>query len=101
MRFNIFFLFLLIAFAGCTKSSNPSHIDLQKQIDDCENQLKIAVPKLTDLTKHPRLIDKDKKEWNIKKISEKASLFQTGFIYDYAFAMLIGLSILLTYLILN
>ena len=37
----------------------------------------------------------------IKKISNKASLFQTGFIYDYAFAMLIGLSILLTYLILN
>ena len=37
----------------------------------------------------------------IKKISHKASLFQTGFIYDYAFAMLIGLSILLTYLILN
>jgi len=37
----------------------------------------------------------------IKKISDKASLFQSGFIYDYAFAMLIGLSILLTYLILN
>jgi NADH-quinone oxidoreductase subunit L len=37
----------------------------------------------------------------IKKISNKVSLFQTGFIYDYAFAMLIGLSILLTYLILN
>ena len=37
----------------------------------------------------------------IKKISDKASLFQTGFIYDYAFAMLIGLSILLTYLILH
>jgi len=37
----------------------------------------------------------------IKKISDKTSLFQTGFIYDYAFAMLIGLSILLTYLILN
>ena len=37
----------------------------------------------------------------IKKISDKASLFQTGFIYDYAFAMLVGLSILLTYLILN
>ena len=37
----------------------------------------------------------------IKKLSNKASLFQTGFIYDYAFAMLIGLSILLTYLILN
>jgi NADH-quinone oxidoreductase subunit L len=37
----------------------------------------------------------------IKKISDKSSLFQTGFIYDYAFVMLIGLSILLTYLILN
>ncbi|MBD1146385.1 NADH-quinone oxidoreductase subunit L [Pelagibacterales bacterium SAG-MED28] len=37
----------------------------------------------------------------IKKLSNKAGLFQTGFIYDYAFAMLIGLSVLLTYLILN
>ena len=37
----------------------------------------------------------------IKKLSDKASIFQTGFIYDYAFAMLIGLSILLTYLILT
>jgi len=37
----------------------------------------------------------------IKKLSDKTSLFHTGFIYDYAFAMLIGLSILLTYLILN
>jgi len=37
----------------------------------------------------------------IKKLSDKTSLFQTGFIYDYAFVMLIGLSILLTYLILN
>ena len=37
----------------------------------------------------------------IKIISNKASQFQTGYIYDYAFAMLIGLSILLTYLILH
>ena len=37
----------------------------------------------------------------IKKLSIKAGIFQTGFIYDYAFVMLIGLSILLTYLILN
>ena len=37
----------------------------------------------------------------IKKISNKVSLFQSGFIYDYAFVMLIGLSFLLTYLILN
>ena len=36
----------------------------------------------------------------IKAISSKAGRFQTGFIYDYAFVMLIGLTILLTYLIL-
>ena len=37
----------------------------------------------------------------VKFVSNKAGKFQTGFIYDYAFVMLIGLSILLTYLILN
>ena len=37
----------------------------------------------------------------VKLIANKAGRFQTGFIYDYAFVMLIGLSILLTYLILN
>jgi len=37
----------------------------------------------------------------VKMISNKASRFQTGYIYDYAFIMLIGLSILLTYLILK
>ena len=37
----------------------------------------------------------------VKSLSNKASRFQTGYIYDYAFVMLIGLSILLTYLILK
>ena len=37
----------------------------------------------------------------VKMISNKAGRFQTGYIFDYAFVMLIGLSILLTYLILN
>ena len=37
----------------------------------------------------------------IRIISNKAAQFQTGFIYDYAFVMLLGLSILLTYLILK
>ena len=36
----------------------------------------------------------------VKIIANKTGKFQTGFIYDYAFVMLIGLSILLTYLIL-
>ena len=37
----------------------------------------------------------------IKKLSIKASKFQSGFIYQYAFVMLIGFSALLTFLILN
>ena len=37
----------------------------------------------------------------IKMLSNKAGQFQTGYIYDYAFVMLIGLSTLLTYLILH
>lgn len=37
----------------------------------------------------------------VKALSNKTGRFQTGFIYDYAFIMLIGLSILLTYLILT
>ena len=37
----------------------------------------------------------------VKLISNKAVQFQSGYIYDYAFVMLIGLSLLITYLILN
>ncbi len=37
----------------------------------------------------------------IKNISDKAVSFQSGHLYHYAFVMLIGFSILLTYLILN
>ena len=37
----------------------------------------------------------------IKKLSIKASKFQSGFIYQYAFVMLIGFSALLTFLIIK
>ena len=37
----------------------------------------------------------------IKNFSIKASKFQSGFIYQYAFMMLLGFSALLTFLILN
>jgi len=37
----------------------------------------------------------------VKYLSDKTIKFQTGYIYDYAFVMLIGLSALITYLILN
>ena len=73
MRFKIFLLTLLVCFASCNNSKKKDTLaintkaettfNFQKLIDDCENQLEIAVPKLTDLTKHPRLIDTDKKEW--------------------------------------
>ena len=36
----------------------------------------------------------------IKTISDKAVNFQSGYLYHYAFVMLVGFSILLTYLIL-
>ena len=37
----------------------------------------------------------------IKKCSIKANKFQSGFIYQYAFVMLLGFSALLTFLIVN
>ncbi len=37
----------------------------------------------------------------IKNFSNKTAKFQSGFIYDYAFVMLIGLSLLITYLIIK
>ena len=37
----------------------------------------------------------------IKKCSQKANKFQSGFIYQYAFVMLIGFSALLTFLIVK
>ena len=37
----------------------------------------------------------------IKKCSIKATKFQSGFIYQYAFVMLLGFSALLTFLILK
>ena len=37
----------------------------------------------------------------IKNLSQKAIKFQSGFIYQYAFMMLLGFSAILTYLILK
>ena len=37
----------------------------------------------------------------IKYFSQKATKFQSGYIYDYAFVMLLGLSLLLTYLMIK
>jgi NADH-quinone oxidoreductase subunit L len=51
-----------------------------------------------------KIIDKfgpDGFSLTIKNLSLKASKFQSGFIYQYAFMILIGLSVLLTFLILK
>ena len=56
--------------------------------------------KIVDL----KIIDKfgpDGFSLTIKSLSLKASKFQSGFIYQYAFMILIGLSVLLTFLILK
>jgi len=37
----------------------------------------------------------------VKFISDKSVIFQSGYLYHYAFVMLIGFSLLLTYVILN
>jgi len=37
----------------------------------------------------------------IKAISDRAVLFQSGYLYHYAFVMLVGFSVLLTYLIIS
>lgn len=52
-------------------------IDLEKQINDCESQLEISVPKLTDLTLHPRLIETDSTEW--KQVPNHRLVWTSGF----------------------
>ncbi|MDO5980173.1 glycoside hydrolase family 88 protein [Flavivirga spongiicola] len=87
MRFKILLLICLVSFASCkdsnkidntsTISENKIEVDLKKQIDDCENQLEIAIPKLIDLTKHPRLIDTGSTEW--KQVPNDKLVWTSGF----------------------
>jgi unsaturated chondroitin disaccharide hydrolase len=87
MRINFLFFALLMSLISCNitnkkdtvakNSTTENTINLQKQIDDCENQLKIAVPKLTDLTKHPRLIETNETEW--KQVGNHKLVWTSGF----------------------
>ena len=82
---SIFFIGLLIFTVGCKNSKEKDitvaekevTIDLNQQINDCETQLEIAVPKLTDLTKHPRLIETDGTEW--KEVTNNELIWTSGF----------------------
>ncbi len=87
MRFKMLFLTCFVCFVACKNSNKTDEafavskpeiqIDLQKQINDCEKQLEIAVPKLTDLTKHPRLIETDETEW--KQVGNHKLIWTSGF----------------------
>ncbi|MDT7828784.1 glycoside hydrolase family 88 protein [Pricia sp. S334] len=81
---------LLICLVGCKdqKNENTEEIaqatavkevdfDLDEAIEDCEDQLEISVPKLTDLTKHPRLIETGENEW--KELENHRLRWTSGF----------------------
>ncbi|SHG03961.1 unsaturated chondroitin disaccharide hydrolase [Arenibacter palladensis] len=86
----LFFVSLLICLASCQNLSKKNNIkeesklsakfysfDLDKEIKNCEAQLNQAVPKLTDLTKHPRLIETNETEW--KEIPNGRLVWTSGF----------------------
>ena len=57
--------------------SGIASFDLDEEIKNCEAQLNRAAPKLTDLTKHPRLIETNETEW--KEISNGRLVWTSGF----------------------
>ena len=86
----LFLVSLLICLASCQNLSKKKNIkeesklsakvysfDLDKEIKNCEAQLNQAVPKLTDLTKHPRLIETNETEW--KEIPNGRLVWTSGF----------------------
>ena len=83
MRINIILFVFLVSLVSCKKSKETSNsvktttINLQQQIDDCETQLEIAVPKLTDLCKHPRLIETNETTW--KQVPNDKLIWTSGF----------------------
>ncbi|MEL0650734.1 glucuronyl hydrolase [Algibacter sp. TI.3.09] len=84
---SLFLTSLLICASSCKESkkelitevvnNNTISIDLAKQIDDCELQLEVIVPKLTDLTKHPRFIENYQTEW--QQVDNDELIWTSGF----------------------
>ncbi|MCK0147857.1 glycoside hydrolase family 88 protein [Arenibacter sp. F26102] len=86
----LLFVSLLVCLASCQNLSKNKNIkvdnkvtaklssfDLKKEIKNCEAQLNRAVPKLTDLSKHPRLIETNETEW--KEIPNGRLVWTSGF----------------------
>lgn len=59
------------------RTINKQLFNLEKTIADCEAQLEISVPKLTDLTVHPRLIETGETEW--KEVPNGRLMWTSGF----------------------
>lgn len=57
--------------------ANIVSFDLDKEINNCEAQLNKSVPKLTDLTKHPRLIETNATQW--KEVPNGRLVWTSGF----------------------
>ncbi|MBD0831641.1 glycoside hydrolase family protein [Aestuariibaculum sediminum] len=62
---------------GLASAKELDTFNLESLIADCETQLEISVPKLTDLSKHPRLIETGKKEW--KEVPNNRLVWTSGF----------------------
>lgn len=86
LLFKILFLCIILCFIGCKEKSNKEIVtsnrsleafNLNKYINDCKSQLEISVPKLTDLSKHPRLIETDSIEW--KEVPNDRLVWTSGF----------------------
>ena len=86
----LFLVSLLICLGSCRNLSKTKNInvdnqvvnsissfDLNKEIKNCEAQLNQSVPKLTDLSKHPRLIETNESEW--KEIPNGRLVWTSGF----------------------
>tara|TARA_R110002050_G_scaffold9730_8_gene34343 strand:- start:1885 stop:3108 length:1224 start_codon:yes stop_codon:yes gene_type:complete len=83
-----FFVILIFSLISCKNSPNNKGLaqkivisepdfNLDRAIADVESQLEIAVPKLTDLSKHPRLIETNDTEW--KEIPNGRLVWTSGF----------------------
>ena len=66
-----------VAVAEDVENPAQATFDLKSAIADVDSQLEISVPKLTDLTKHPRLIETDSTEW--KEVPNGRLVWTSGF----------------------
>jgi unsaturated chondroitin disaccharide hydrolase len=84
------FLSLCILFVNCKNNEKKGgklaidsevkttiNFDLEKAIKACNTQLNISVPKLTDLTKHPRFIEKEDSDWH--QVKNDKLIWTSGF----------------------